>query len=68
MAECGKCRGAQETGFTLDEGYGTRGPAQWCAGEPQRSIWTGTRMRGVTKRRIVSMRCTRCGFIENYAK
>jgi hypothetical protein len=29
MAECGKCGGAQETGFTLDEGYGTRGPAQW---------------------------------------
>ena len=68
MAACRKCGGKRDTGFILDEGYGTRTPAQWCSGAPRKSIWMGLKMSGVTKRPVESMRCTRCGFLENYAR
>jgi hypothetical protein len=56
-----------EPGFIVDEGYGTRAVAKWVAGEPEKSIWTGLKLRGKTKLDVASYRCRRCGYLESYA-
>ena len=40
---------------------------EWASGEPQYSIWTGVRLGGRTRHRVITYRCTRCGFLEAYA-
>jgi len=56
-----------EPGYVIDEGYGTRTVANWVAGEPERSIWTGLKLRGKSKVAVTSYRCRRCGYLESYA-
>ena len=56
-----------EPGYVIDEGYGTRTVANWVAGEPEKSIWTGLKLRRKTKVAISSYRCRRCGYLESYA-
>ena len=51
----------------IDEGYGTRTVANWVAGEPERSMWTGLKLRGKEKVGITTYRCRRCGYLESYA-
>ena len=53
--------------YILDEGYGTRTVAKWVAGEPERSIWTGLKLRGKAQHDVVTYRCKRCGYLESYA-
>ena len=64
---CPRCSGSMESGYILDEGYGTRTVAKWVAGEAVRSIWTGLKLRGKTRRDVVTYRCKRCGYLESYA-
>ena len=64
---CPRCSGTMETGFTIDEGYGTRTVAKWVAGEPEKSIWTGLKLRGRDRLDVVTYRCRRCGYLESYA-
>jgi len=54
-------------GYVIDEGYGTRTVANWVAGEPERSMWTGLKLRGKDKLAITTYRCSRCGYLESYA-
>ena len=56
-----------EVGFVVDEGYGTRTVAKWVAGEPERSMWTGLKLRGKAKQDVATYRCKRCGYLESYA-
>ena len=56
-----------EPGYIVDEGHGTRTVAQWIQGEPERSWWTGLKLRGKDKLDITTCRCRRCGFLESYA-
>jgi hypothetical protein len=64
---CPRCSGSMESGYILDEGYGTRTVAKWVAGEAVRSIWTGLKLRGKTRHDVVTYRCKRCGYLESYA-
>ena len=64
---CPRCSGQMEPGYIVDEGYGTRTVAKWVAGEPERSMWTGLKMRGKEKLDVASYRCRRCGYLESYA-
>ena len=64
---CPKCSGGMVAGFIVDEGYGTRTVAKWVAGAPERSIWTGLKLRGRDRVDVLSYRCARCGFLESYA-
>jgi uncharacterized Zn finger protein len=64
---CPRCSGSVEVGFVVDEGYGTRTVAKWVAGEPERSMWTGLKLRGKAKQDVVTYRCKRCGYLESYA-
>ena len=56
-----------ELGYVIDEGHGTRTVANWVAGEPERSIWTGLKLKGKDKLGITTYRCRRCGYLESYA-
>ena len=62
---CPRCSGS--AGYILDEGYGTRTVAKWVAVEPERSIWTGLKLRDKARHDVVTYRCKRCGYLESYA-
>ena len=64
---CPRCSGQMETGFIVDEGYGSRTAAQWVEGEPEKSIWVGIKLRGKRKLSIATYRCRRCAYLESYA-
>jgi len=54
-------------GYIVDEGYGTRTVAKWIEGNPERSMWTGLKVRGKDKLDVTTYRCQRCGYLESYA-
>jgi hypothetical protein len=65
---CPKCQSAMQEGWVLDNTHGSRAVSAWVEGEPKPSIWVGVKLEGKTPMPITSLRCTRCGFIEQYAK
>ena len=65
---CPKCGNRMEEGFTIDAGHhGSASVGAWHGGKPTKA-WYGLKIDKAAKREIVSWRCTRCGFLENYAK
>ena len=66
---CPRCQGTMEPGFVINESYGsgTRTVVQWVAGEPEKSLWTGLKLRGKQKLEVTTYRCRRCGYLESYA-
>lgn len=65
--DCPKCSGRMADGFVTDNTYGSVGVASWVAGIPEKSIWTGLKLKGRAKIAITTRRCERCGFLESYA-
>ena len=58
-----------ETGYLVDTmyGQGTASTPKWVVGEPERSIWTGLKLRGKPRLAVTTYRCRQCGFLESYA-
>jgi hypothetical protein len=58
-----------ESGYLVDvvPGHGTSAVPKWVAGEPQRSFWTGLKLRGKERLTTTSYRCRQCGYLESYA-
>jgi len=56
-----------ERGFIIDEGHGKRTVQRFILGEPEKSVWTGLKIRGKDKLDVTTYRCRRCGYLENYA-
>jgi hypothetical protein len=56
-----------EEGFVLDRGQGGGAAARWVSGVPQRSFWTGIRLKDRAQYDIAAWRCRRCGYLESYA-
>lgn len=66
---CPKCAGRMTSGSVIGKDTnGGYGDVVWVEGAPEKSIWTGLRLRGRTLLSVVSFRCERCGFLENYAE
>ncbi len=65
---CPKCSHAMDEGFLLDVAQNCYLQSQWVAGAPRRSRWFGLRLRGAEKRNVATFCCSRCGFLESYAK
>ncbi len=65
---CPKCQSSMQEGWTLDSTHGGRAVSSWIEGEPQKSVWVGVKLDGKKPIDIKSWRCTRCGFVEHYAK
>lgn len=64
---CPKCDVRMEEGFILDNSQAARFQAAWVEGKPQKSFWTGVKIREEAKHPIATFRCERCGFLESYA-
>ena len=56
-----------ETGFIVDEGYGTRTVSRWFRGEPQTGFFGTLKVRRKDAIDVATYRCTRCGYLESYA-
>lgn len=70
MAEptCPKCRAEMEPGFLVDHTYGESSASEWVEGPIEASFWTGVKLRGRERRRVETLRCTGCGYVELYAR
>ena len=56
-----------EPGYLIDQGHGTKTVPKWVAGQPQKSIWTGLKLRGRDQIDVATYRCRRCFYLESYA-
>ncbi len=65
---CPKCQGAMAQGFIADTTSGRHIVARWIAGEPEKSIWTGVKLRGKTAPDAQTWRGSRCGHLESYGR
>jgi hypothetical protein len=65
--DCSKCNGAMEPGFIVDYNYGAATQPEWATGEPHYSMWTGIRLKGRSRYKVITSRCSKCGFLESYA-
>jgi hypothetical protein len=65
--DCPKCGGAMEEGFLLDRTHGGVGASAWVAGVPEKSFWTGLKLKGRAQLPVATWRCRRCGYLESYA-
>jgi uncharacterized protein DUF6487 len=66
--KCPKCSAEMETGFLLGRGRQLYRPAEWFEGQPEIN-WLGRiRLRSKRRFRVQSLRCTQCGFLEQYAR
>ena len=69
MSSCPKCTGSMSVGFVVDQGaYGTAGVSTYQAGQAKVSIWTGVKQNKKEQIAITTLRCNRCGYLENFAK
>ena len=58
-----------EPGFLLERGDHDRlGATQWVEGIPERSFWSGLRIKNRRKFPVVSYRCEGCGYLASYAR
>jgi hypothetical protein len=58
---CPKCSAEMQEGFIADYGYGTVRAADWVEGEPVKSFWEGTKIKGKTQYDVRTYRCVRLG-------
>jgi predicted nucleic-acid-binding Zn-ribbon protein len=65
---CPKCTGLMEEGFILDVARQGYGQATWVQGPPEPSFWAGLKLNAKTRRPVVALRCSRCGYLESYAQ
>jgi predicted nucleic-acid-binding Zn-ribbon protein len=68
MKDCPKCASAMVEGYLIDHTLGGGAAVNaWREGVPQKSIWTGLKLRGTKAVTIVTWRCRRCYYLESYA-
>ena len=65
---CPKCGSEMEIGYLLDHAHVNLVPTLWIKGVLERSFWWLAKIRGKTKRMVVSYRCVDCGFLESYGE
>jgi hypothetical protein len=64
---CPTCSTAMEAGFVVDQTYGAVAQSAWVDGVPERSIWTGVKLKGHQRLPVTTFRCPACGYLESYA-
>ncbi|MBS0242958.1 MAG: hypothetical protein JSS20_12335 [Proteobacteria bacterium] len=66
---CLRCQGPLEAGFLLERGHSNHLTVQeWVAGEPKKSWLIGLKTKGERMLPVDTLRCTRCGRLESFAK
>jgi hypothetical protein len=57
-----------EPGFVVDHDHGSYRQSVWMSGLPEKSFWTGVKVRGREKLPVVTFRCPGCGRLDAYAE
>ena len=66
--ECLRCGGSMEQGFVADTGHLSVPDTQtWVEGAPERSFWSGLKVKDREVLPVTTHRCVRCGYLESYA-
>jgi hypothetical protein len=66
--QCPKCTGSMSEGLIADQTNQSAAAVPiWVEGEPERNFWTGLKLRGKPRFDVATWRCSRCGFLEQYA-
>ena len=68
LPTCIKCGAPLEEGFILDNAHSARLQSEWIEGVPERSRWTGLKLKGKERIPVVTFRCLRCGYLESFAQ
>ena len=69
VPKCPKCEGTMEEGFIADRRSRLLSDAsQWVEGAPEGFLFLGVKTGGRDKHRVAAYRCTRCGYLEQYAR
>ena len=65
---CPKCEGRMQEGYMADHGHG--GGFHQPAWHPEAADkrWWGLKVDKKRLKPVTTFRCTRCGYLENYAK
>ena len=66
--DCLKCGGTMEEGLVIDQSLGSSAQQQWGSGKPERSAFEGTVPSSRRLCPVATYRCSKCGFLESYAK
>lgn len=64
---CPACRSEMDEGFMLDKGDYSSTQQEWAEGPPEKSFWTGLKLKGKEKLRVATYRCPKCGLLQSYA-
>jgi hypothetical protein len=64
---CPDCNRRLEEGFLLDRSENGRAVARWIEGAPERSVWTGVKLKGRRNLPVSAWRCPRCGLLRFHA-
>jgi hypothetical protein len=64
---CPKWQASMGEGFVIDRTDNGRAVSSWIEGAPEKSRWTGVKLKGKTTIEIATWRCASCGFRESYA-
>ena len=66
--ECPRCNGPMERGFVADKAhYSVPETQKWVEGMPERSFWSGLKLKNREIIPVSTWRCERCGYLESYA-
>lgn len=57
-----------EEGFLLENAQHAYGTTRWIEGAPEKSFWQGLRTKGKRQLELTTYRCTRCGYLESWAR
>lgn len=64
---CLRCRAPMEYGYIPYYHGNGYAPIIWYPGEPERSFWTGLKVRKANTIPVRTFRCPKCGYLESYA-
>jgi hypothetical protein len=64
---CPDCRVPMEGGFIRDQTHGGNVQAAWVEGAPEKSVWTGLKLKDRRQLQMYAWRCTHCSLIRLYA-
>jgi predicted nucleic-acid-binding Zn-ribbon protein len=66
--DCPKCRSRMEEGFIQDTTDHQVKTSRWIEGKPESSFFSGVKTKGKRNFEVVTYRCSRCGYLEEYAR
>lgn len=65
---CPNCRIDMDAGILVDKAdYNMPGKQQWAEGAPERSMWSGLKLKGHEQADVVAFRCPQCYLLQSYA-